>query len=499
MATFQANRPFSSSELLSLQRQKVEKSLNIPPSINIQDSSELTARVRKGASVMKTAYLPGHPTRESSGNMVKFNDCSVVQAMLEGNAYRSAACNYHPRTQYVSAGCQTILNNPVTYPKAVTCVQQTSNASPRVDCFDPVVEFGWRKNDNKAVIFNVPIPLYGVFSYMNYTNPVASCAGTVARIGISLILTTFPSDGNVTSISVVGHPDATWDSGEGGYGIYIPGITLPLLTETDRVFPISLLINDGAYSVSGSVTITDHFGNPLSTPQLYSSNLLPTDTGGSLYFPGSLYGYMCAGSNSDFVVPENSDFTIMWWQKSADIQFPRPFSLGSDASGDIGVSLEGAGLLLWYPNIGGLGTNYHAFTTSSIKDNHWHHVGIIRTSGMIYVYIDGVCNSSFSYSGPFGSAANKFVLGQRYPMNNSQESFQGYITQFVFDNSLARYYEDFNVPTTVTADPSYTVLLLNVSDLATAGKDDSGRGHNFGFYGTGPSNTPGFAPRTILG
>jgi hypothetical protein len=60
---------------------------------------------------------------------------------------------------------------------------------------------------------------------------------------------------------------------------------------------------------------------------------------------------------------------------------------------------------------------------------------------------------------------------------------------------LARYTEDFTPPTTVTADPSYTVLLLNVSSQATAGQDDSGRNHNFGFYADLSSNAAGFAPR----
>jgi hypothetical protein len=156
MATFQAKRPFSSSELLALQRQKVEQSLNIPPSINIQDSSELTARVRKGASVLKTDYLPGQPTKGNSGNMVKFNDCSVVQAMVEGSVYRAASYNRQVRRQYISAGCQTILDNPVTYPKALTCEQPIPEAAPRVDCFSPTVDLPLRRNDNKVVIRNAP-------------------------------------------------------------------------------------------------------------------------------------------------------------------------------------------------------------------------------------------------------------------------------------------------------------------------------------------------------
>ena len=492
MATFQAKRPFSSSELLALQRQKVEKSLNIPPSINLQDSSELTARVRKNASVLKTAYLPGQPTRESSGNMVKFNDCSVVQAMVEGSVYRAASYNRQVRTQYISAGCQTILDNPVTYPKAITCEQPIPISAPRVDCFDPVIRFGMRRNDNKAVFLNYtpPIVFNTEWGYNGYEDAIATCEGTFATIRFvgGFVL---PGGASVTSIEVSGY-ESTWEEGE-GYLVTIPGIALPLLTEDDLVLTFTLLINGGAYTTTATITIDDHFGNPLSSPQLYGSNAVPTDTGGSLFFPGTLFGYMCAGSNSDYYVPSDTDFTIMWWQDLSNVPFPRPFSLGSDASGDIGLSIEGGnGLYMWYPGIDG-GADYYQFNLlSSINDSAWHHVALIRDAGTVTVYVDGVSNDSSAYSGPFGSATNKFVLGQNYSMDNAAESFSGRMTQFVFDNGTARYTGDFTAPLNVTSNTD-TVLLLNVSSQALAGQDDSGRNHDFQFYGTGLSNTPGFS------
>ena len=50
--TFQARRPFSSNELLALRKKAIEQSMNAPPiaTVNLQDSSEFTARVRKLAS-----------------------------------------------------------------------------------------------------------------------------------------------------------------------------------------------------------------------------------------------------------------------------------------------------------------------------------------------------------------------------------------------------------------------------------------------------------------
>jgi hypothetical protein len=167
--------------------------------------------------------------------------------------------------------------------------------------------------------------------------------------------------------------------------------------------------------------------------------------------------------------------------------------LGSDASGDIGLSIEGGnGLYMWYPGIDG-GADYYQFSLlSSINDSAWHHVALIRNAGTITAYVYGVSNDSSAYAGPFGSATNKFVLGQNYSMDNAAESFSGRMTQFVFDNGTARYTGDFTAPLNVTSNTD-TVLLLNVSSQALAGQDDSGRNHDFQFYGTGLSNTPGFS------
>jgi len=153
MPTFQARRSFSSSELLALQRQKIEKSLNTVPSINLQDSSELTARTRKGASIIQSVSAP---TRGTSGNMVKFNDCSVVQAMVSGSAYRASATRYQPRVNYTSPGCSTILNDAIRFPRAVKCDHPATPSKHIVYPYDPVFEQGLRKNDNKVVMTHQP-------------------------------------------------------------------------------------------------------------------------------------------------------------------------------------------------------------------------------------------------------------------------------------------------------------------------------------------------------
>uniref|UniRef100_A0A6C0HK48 Uncharacterized protein n=1 Tax=viral metagenome TaxID=1070528 RepID=A0A6C0HK48_9ZZZZ len=150
--TFQAFRPKSSSEFLALQKLKIQQSLNTVPSINYQDSSEQTARVRKFASAV--AYKDG-----DSATMVKFKACSVVQAQREGAVYRTAATSYQPRVEYMTPGCSNLLTDPVRFPRAIRCSPlPIPKAAPRVVPFNPTVDIPLRENDNKVVIAAAPAP-----------------------------------------------------------------------------------------------------------------------------------------------------------------------------------------------------------------------------------------------------------------------------------------------------------------------------------------------------
>jgi hypothetical protein len=146
LVSFQAFRPRSSSELLALRKQQIEKSLNTVPSNNYQDSSEQTARVRKFASAL--SYKDG-----DSATMVKYKASSVVQAQREGIAYRAASSTYQPRVNYITPGCSTLLSDPVRFPKAIRCnALPLPKAAPRVVPFNMTVDLALRENDNKVVI-----------------------------------------------------------------------------------------------------------------------------------------------------------------------------------------------------------------------------------------------------------------------------------------------------------------------------------------------------------
>ena len=162
--TFQARRPFSSNELLALRKKAIEQSMNSPPiaTVNLQDSSEFTARVRKLASrdldpIMEIART-GIQLREPNpvmrgGGTVPNNTSANMIARTAGNAYSADFFNHQTQLDIASAGCSTLLNDNVTFPKKIVCaLPQRRPAYHVVQPFNYRVRFGRNRNTNKVVI-----------------------------------------------------------------------------------------------------------------------------------------------------------------------------------------------------------------------------------------------------------------------------------------------------------------------------------------------------------
>ena len=159
MSSFQAKRNYTSGEYLAIKRQLIERTLTRPPSINLQDSSEFTARTRKLASVMPENL----PSKGNSTNMVKWNDCSVVQAMIEGESYRASAKLREPRTDKQTCKRDpnyflTTTHSVATTPKVQICPTINPGEQRVYQSFNVQNHFGMRKNDNKVVRDNVVWP-----------------------------------------------------------------------------------------------------------------------------------------------------------------------------------------------------------------------------------------------------------------------------------------------------------------------------------------------------
>jgi hypothetical protein len=162
--TFQARRPFSSSELLALRKKATVQALNAPPinTVNLQSSSEFTARVRKLASrdsdpIMEIARTgiqlrEPNPVMKGGGTMPN-NTSANVLARQAGNVYAAATAQWQPQVEYQSPGCATLLNDNITFPKKIRCaLPQRRPAYHVVKPYNQRIRFGGHKNDNKVVI-----------------------------------------------------------------------------------------------------------------------------------------------------------------------------------------------------------------------------------------------------------------------------------------------------------------------------------------------------------
>lgn len=161
--TFQARRPFSSNEHLAMRKKAIEQALNAPPvnTINLQDSSEYTARVRKLASreldpIMRIArngitIREPNPVMKGGGTLPN-NTSAAIIARTAGNAYAADYFNHQPQLEYQSQGCSTLLNDNVTFPKQIECAPPQSR--PAYHVVIPIGlsrRFGWGASRNSVV------------------------------------------------------------------------------------------------------------------------------------------------------------------------------------------------------------------------------------------------------------------------------------------------------------------------------------------------------------
>lgn len=232
--SYAAKRTFSSGELLALKRQQVERAQTRPPSISLQDSSELTARVRKMAAVLPDEL----PSQGNSTNMVKWRDCSVVQAMKEGNSYRASAVNREVRTDK-----NTCAQVPIpflradflvaTTPKAFGCSRIIEEEQRVYPSFDLVQHFGLRKNDNKVVMANMPAEADG---RCRHCNSNYLCIHSINITPFSSFVSsdwTVNGDASVSGSSIELMPSVSGRAGSAFYDVSTVDITRPFtLTST---------------------------------------------------------------------------------------------------------------------------------------------------------------------------------------------------------------------------------------------------------------------------
>jgi hypothetical protein len=218
--------------------------------------------------------------------------------------------------------------------------------------------------------------------------------------------------------------------------------------------------NAFALTVSGSPSIQRF--SPFNTSTAYSQSVI----GGSGYFDGS-GDYLTVASNTAFNWG-TGDGTMEWWFNAPSQSTNYPGLVGSadyNSSGSTNVRWDNTGYrnkLFIYINGGG---DPILVTTNTFAANAWHHCAVVRASGVLYFYVDGVQNGSVSWSSTMNWSNGGFYVGKGFDVDGAQANFIGYISNVRNVKGTAVYTgSTYTVPTAPLTAITNTQLLLNYTN-----------------------------------
>ena len=221
--------------------------------------------------------------------------------------------------------------------------------------------------------------------------------------------------------------------------------------------------SDGNTATISGNTSTKPFG-PYDYSQYSSAANL-----GSLHFDGS-GDYVTAPSNAVFDFG-TGDYTIESWINIPDVTstWQAFISRGYTTTGGwrLYKNSGNSDLRFYYT-----GTSYISATSTGLVDNTWHHIAVVRSSGTITIYVDGVSKGS----GSDGSTSNNpgsYAIEIGSGVHSSTFPITGYMSDVRIVKGTAVYTADFTPPTTPLTAITGTSLLLKGTNAGIIDKSQS--------------------------
>jgi hypothetical protein len=202
----------------------------------------------------------------------------------------------------------------------------------------------------------------------------------------------------------------------------------------------------------------------------------PLTSGGSLEFVGDESNHFLVVPNEARFAPGTGDFTIEWYQyvTSDGHAYARPFSLGV-CCGNINSLL--VGLFEGGSNNIAIQTQsgYHPFSGWNNTLNVWQHIAVVRSSGTVTIYQDGVAFNSVAIPDDIAyNPANGYFLSIGSPTQDGTTGNEGIASQYVglitnmrYVVGTAVYTSDFTPSTDPLTLIPGTELLLQVANSGT--------------------------------
>ena len=236
------------------------------------------------------------------------------------------------------------------------------------------------------------------------------------------------------------------------------------------------LVAAGNVTATGNVTASYFIGNgsqltglPASYANSNVASYLPTYTGSytgnTIVLTGTPITYSAYMNGSSYVVvpgtgllPTSGSYTIEFWMKTNDTSFE---IFASEVSG-LAIFISSSNFYYQY-NYGTGGPI--TVSASSILDNNWHHVALVRNSTTVTLYFDGVSKGTASDNTDY-SSYNAYNYDIGYGNQSGGRYLTGYLSNFRVVNGTAVYTSNFTPPTSpLTAITGTTLLTFQNSTL----------------------------------
>jgi hypothetical protein len=273
--------------------------------------------------------------------------------------------------------------------------------------------------------------------------------------------------------------------------------------DTPQAFQITIVVNDPYFELVSllinSTTNTNSFTKDLSTNNLvasvlgsgspYSSSAIPFASAdaqhGSTYFTGFDWIVYTLGQNTPTIQNTTNDVTIECWvrvdpTRATDDAYNSFWQTGETDFLGLGMWRSGHGNGL-KPYIQGPNSLFIQ-AINPIAVNTWYHMAMVRETGVIKFFIDGVLQGSANYVAST-TAETAWHVGGSSATDSTRPlpNHKGWITGFRILHNVAQYSANFTPPTAMPTAIANTQILTCVYN---------GPINNSGFIDSSTSRNP---------
>jgi len=225
-----------------------------------------------------------------------------------------------------------------------------------------------------------------------------------------------------------------------GTAVYNPTLTTltvptaPLTAITNT----ALLMNftNGAIFDNAMMNDLETVGNAQISTSVYKYGT------GSLYFDGT--GDALRGQNNTPNLQFGTgNFTVeCWLYQTATNTYPSILEIGNHATqpgGMLFIASDGSTITAYNGAAGFLGT------AIAPTLNTWNHIAWVRNNGVFKIYVNGVGNAGFAFTGNLNTSSS-VTIGAEVALS-APYTYQGYMDELRVTKGYARYTANFTAPT----------------------------------------------------